>query len=253
MSVSLDGVSVKSLCAAPVKLAVMQPYFFPYLGYFQLIHAVDNFVVYDDVQYMKGGWINRNRILINGQPAWISLPIEPGSTYSQICERKISDREFGKARIKILGQLHAAYRRAPHYSAISQMVEEVLDYEERSVPLFILNSLEKVSQYLGIGTKFQLSSALDKADSGLCGKERVFAICKAVGATTYINAIGGRDLYHEEDFAAHSVDLRFIAMDHIEYAQGDTPFVPYLSIIDVLMFNDRATVQQYLQRYTLQM
>ncbi|MBK8102684.1 MAG: WbqC family protein [Cellvibrionales bacterium] len=235
-----------------MKLAIMQPYFFPYLGYFQLIHAADKFVVYDDVQYMKGGWINRNRILMDGKPAWISLPVMPDSTYSHINQRTVSTREYEKSKIKILGQLQAGYRKAPFFAETLPLVKTILDDEEKSLAHFICSSLTIMCEYLGIKTPLVLSSAIAKNDDECSGVDRVFAICRATGAKTYINSIGGRELYRTEDFSAQGIDLRFIAMDSMEYAQGATVFVPYLSIIDVLMFNGRDTTQSLLQQYSLQ-
>jgi hypothetical protein len=235
----------------PMKAALMQPYFFPYLGYFQLIKAVDQFIVYDDVQYMKGGWINRNRILMENKPAWISLPVPPDSVSSEIRERRLSEREYEKSRIKILGQLHAAYRKAPHYAETRQLVESILAYDEPCLSLFLFNSLQKTSQHLGIETPLVLSSALQKNDSALSGRDRVIAICKSVSATTYINSMGGRELYNVEEFAAEKIKLQFIEMSPIYYQQGGENFVPYLSIIDVMMFNDKTAIGQHLQQYTL--
>src|SRR5690606_16364670 len=115
-------------------------------GYFQLIHSVDKFVVYDDVQYMKGGWINRNRILVAGDPAWISLPVMPDSTYSDINQRAISVREFDKSKTKILGQLHAGYRKTSFYKETLQLVKMVLDCEEKNLSIFIANSLKVICE-----------------------------------------------------------------------------------------------------------
>lgn len=235
-----------------MQLALMQPYFFPYLGYFQLVNAVDVFVVYDDVQYMKGGWINRNRILLDGAPAWISLPVMPSESTHNICEKTISGREYDKHRTKILGQLHAAYRKVPFYKETLPIIESILSFENLSLSAFIFNSLQKICRYLGIDTPLVLSSTLNKNDENMSGADRVIAICESQDASTYVNAIGGRELYRAEDFAAKNIDLRFIEMHPITYAQGGAEFVPYLSIIDVLMFNERSVVQQMLQQYSLQ-
>lgn len=234
-----------------MKVALMQPYFFPYLGYFQLVGAVDRFIVYDDVQYMKGGWINRNRILMQNKPAWISLPVSPDSVSSKIYERRISRKEHEKSRIKIMGQLHAAYRKAPHYAATRQLVEVILAFEESSLSLFLFNGLQITCTHLGIETPLVLSSDIQKDDEGLSGADRVIAICKAMQADMYVNAIGGRELYSADDFLAANMDLRFISMEPITYSQGSEEFVPHLSIIDVMMFNEPAVIRQYLQQYTL--
>lgn len=232
-----------------MKVAVMQPYFFPYLGYFQLIAAVDHFIAWDDVQYINRGWVNRNRILLNDEPAYITLALEKAPQTANINERRIADSKV--TATKILGQLHAAYRKAPHYAETRQLVEDVLAYDEPSLSLFLFNGLQKTSQHLGIQTPQTLASTLQKNDGGLSGSNRIIAICKSVSATAYINSIGGRDLYRQDDFSAENLDLKFIEMAPIQYKQNSGNFVPYLSIIDVLMFNGREDTRQYLQQYTL--
>lgn len=232
-----------------MKAAVMQPYFFPYLGYFQLIAAVDHFVAWDDVQYINRGWVNRNRILLNGEPAYVTLALEKAPQTANINERRIIDRTVTTQ--KILGQLHAAYRKAPHYDETRALVERVLAYESDNLGLFLFNSLGEVCRHLGISTALQLSSRMPKDDAGLTGSARVIAICQATGATTYVNAIGGRELYDAADFANAGLDLRFIEMLPCEYSQLPGNFVPYLSIIDVMMFNDLSTIRTFLQRYAL--
>lgn len=232
-----------------MKLAVMQPYFFPYLGYYQLIAAVDRFVVWDDVQYIQRGWVNRNRILLNGEPAYINLPIEKAPQSAYISERKLAD--LSAAAPKLLGQLHSAYRKAPHYQAVRELVESVLKISESNLGVFLFESLKLVCDYLEIDTELVLSSSLSKNDAGLTGSQRVIALAKANAATMYINAIGGRELYREADFVAEGIDLRFIKMHDIEYSQGNDSFVPYLSMVDVLMFNSKVQIQDFLRRYTL--
>ena len=140
-----------------MKVAIMQPYFFPYLGYFQLIAAVDSFIAWDDVQYINRGWVNRNRILLNGEPTYITLPLEKAPQTANINERRIADS--ATTAKKILGQLHAAYRKAPHYAETRQLVEDILVDGEVSLSLFLFNSLQKISQHLGIATPLVLASA----------------------------------------------------------------------------------------------
>lgn len=233
-----------------MKVAVMQPYFFPYLGYYQLIAAVDRFVVWDDVQYIQRGWVNRNRILLNGEPTYINLPVEKASQSAYINERNVAD--LTAAAPKLLGQLHSAYRKAPHYQATKQLVEAVLALPEKNLGRFLYQSLKLVCQYLEISTELVLSSELEKEDSGLSGSERVIALAKANQATMYVNAIGGRELYAAEDFESSGIALRFIAMDEINYSQMQPSFVPYLSMIDVLMFNSKDQIQEMLTKYQLQ-
>jgi hypothetical protein len=220
------------------------------LGYFQLIAAVDRFIAWDDVQYIQRGWVNRNRILLNGEPSYITLAIEKAAQTAHINERYIAD---GAATAKkILGQLHSAYRKAPFYEETRALVVDILGRQENNLGHFLFDSLQVVCKHLAINTELLLSSSLQKNDAGFAGSDRIIAICESQGASTYINAIGGRALYHAEDFAAKNIDLRFIEMHPITYAQGGAEFVPYLSIIDVLMFNERSVVQQMLQQYSLQ-
>lgn len=233
-----------------MKVAVMQPYFFPYLGYFQLMAAVDRFIAWDDVQYIQRGWVNRNRILLNGEPAYITLPVEKAPQTAYISERQVAD--LASASGKLLGQLHAAYRKAPHYAETRALVEQILACEERNLGRFLFNGLQQVCEHLGIKTTLLLSSALEKNDAGLSGSERILALCEAQGADMYVNAIGGRELYSPDMFAARGIELRFIAMGPVRYAQNVADFVPHLSIIDVLMFNERDVVRQFLQQYTLE-
>jgi hypothetical protein len=235
-----------------MKLAVMQPYFFPYLGYFQLIAAVDKFIVWDDVQYIQRGWVNRNRILLNGEPTYITLPLEKAHLTANINERVLAD--MTAASNKMLGQLHAAYRKAPHYQETRVLFEEVLAQPARNLGEFLFQGLQCVCAHLDIKTELVLSSTIHKASAVAgSGSARILAMCKEQQATMYINAIGGRELYRPEDFAAQGMDLRFIAMDNMEYPQGGAPaFVPYLSIIDVLMHNGKEATQAMLQQYSLQ-
>lgn len=235
--------------ASAMKVAVMQPYFFPYLGYYQLIAAVDRFVVWDDVQYIQRGWVNRNRILLNGEPVYINLPVEKAPQSAYISERKVAD--LNAAAPKMLGQLHSAYRKAPQYLAARELVEAVLNIKESNLGLFLYKSLQLVCDYLELSTELVLSSSLQKEDAGLSGSQRVIALAKANQATMYINAIGGRELYQAADFTAEGIDLRFIKMHDIEYQQGSEAFVPYLSMVDVLMFNSKEQIQDFLQQYAL--
>ncbi len=218
----------------------MQPYFFPYLGYFQLIAAVDVFVVYDNIQYVKGGWINRNRLCRNGEAVMFSLPLRRASDYLDVRERELAG-DFKPE--KLLNQFKGAYRRAPYYREVLALLEKTLMHPDLNLFGFLHHSLRVVCEHLGLETEI---------DHALRKHEKVLALCHALGAETYVNAIGGVDLYSTEDFAHAGVDLKFIRMQPIEYAQFDAPFVPALSIIDVLMFNSRNTVRGYIaERYEL--
>lgn len=216
-----------------MKIAIMQPYFFPYIGYFQLIAAVDLFVLYDNIQYTKKGWINRNRILLNGSDTFISVPLKKDCDTLDVRQRELAaDFKPGK----LLAQLDGAYRKAPFYTHTMALAESTLRHDTRNLFTFLHSSLIKTCAHLGLSTPIHVSSGID-IDHALKGQDKVLAICKATGARTYINAIGGQALYAAEDFRREGIELRFIRSQPFAYDQWDAPFVPWLSLIDVLMFN----------------
>ncbi len=214
-------------------LAVMQPYFLPYVGYFQLINAADLFIVYDNIKYTKKGWINRNRFLLNGKDAVFSIPLKKDSDSLDIKEREIS-ADFKKS--KLLNQIREAYRRAPYFARTFPLVERIVLEKETNLFKFILNSIKETCESLAIGTEIVVSSSL-RIDHSLPGKTKVLALCRHVGADVYINAIAGQELYSKEDFSAHGIELKFLKTKPFEYRQLGDKFVPWLSIIDVMMFN----------------
>ncbi len=224
-----------------MRLAIMQPYFMPYVGYFQLIAAVDLFIVYDNIKYTKKGWINRNRMLVNGKDETFSLPLQSDSDSLNIDQRVLAG-DFN--REKLLNKISGAYRRAPHFVDVYPLVEEIVRYEESNLFRFLHHSIVKTCVHLGIGTEIRASSGV-AIDHSLASQEKVLAICHAVGANTYVNAIGGRELYLVEAFRAKHVDLKFIQSKPFEYAQFGAAFVPWLSIIDVMMFNNCESVKKY--------
>lgn len=216
-----------------MKVAIMQPYFLPYIGYFQLINAVDTFVIYDNIQYTKKGWINRNRYLVNGEAADFSLPLKKDSDYLDIRGRRIADDFDGK---KLLNKLREAYRKAPCFEGVFPLLEGIISHSDPNLFRFIHHSVTEICKALGIHTKVIVSSTLDM-DHTLRSQEKVLAICEHLGAKTYINAIGGIDLYSRETFASQGIDLRFLRALPMEYPQLGRAFVPWLSILDVMMFN----------------
>lgn len=230
------------------RVAIMQPYFFPYIGYFQLIAAVDQFVVYDNIKYTKKGWINRNRFLLNGQDMMFSVPLKKDSDSLDVCERELAanfDREH------LLNQLIGAYRRAPYFDQTFSLVELIVRYEERNLFRYLHHSIVQTCKHLGITTDIKISSEIN-INHGLHAQDKVLALCEALCATTYLNAIGGVELYSREAFQAKGVELKFIKSSPFEYEQFSEPFVPWLSIIDVLMFNPLPVVQQQIKNgYTL--
>lgn len=222
-----------------MKIAIMQPYFFPYIGYFQLIAAVDLFIIYDEIQYTKKGWINRNRMLRNGGDAIFSLPLEKASDYLDIRDRKIA-ASFDQRKLK--AQIEGAYRKAPEFGRVMPLVEAALSQEGDNLFDFISHTLHLTCAQLNIETPIQKSSLIERSATPLKAQERVIDICKCAGATTYINPIGGLDLYDSAAFSAAGMKLFFLRARNIEYKQFGDPFVPFLSIIDVMMFNSTSSI-----------
>lgn len=218
----------------------MQPYFLPYVGYFQLIALVDQFIVYDNIKYTKKGWVNRNRMLLHGKDAIFSLPLKKGSDFLNIVERNLST-DFD--RTKLLNQIKGTYSRAPYFESTYRILEKIVDYEEVNLFSYIHHSILRLCEYLGIKTEILISSEIG-IDHSLKGQEKVLALCKIVGADTYINTIGGVELYAKDAFRIQGIDLQFIKALPFEYAQFRKPFVPRLSIVDSLMFNPLDRVQE---------
>lgn len=223
-----------------MKTAIMQPYFLPYIGYFQLIQSADVFILYDNIKYTKKGWINRNRMLSNGKDVVFSLPLKGASDALDVRERELAT-DFDPQ--KLLNQMAGAYRRAPYFSEVFPWLEEVLRHQDHNLYAFLYHSVVATCRYLDITTEIRRSSDV-AADHGLKGQERVLALCDAVGASVYINAIGGVELYSREEFQRRGITLRFIKSRPFEYGQFGGEFIPWLSIVDVLMFNPLAHVQE---------
>ena len=221
------------------RLAIMQPYFFPYIGYFQLIAAVDLFIVYDNIKYTKKGWINRNRMLQNGKDVMFSLPLKSDSDCRDVCERELAANFH---RDKLLNQFKGAYRHAPYFAQTFPLVERVVRHEDANLFRFLHHSIVKTCEHLGITTGIRISSEI-AIDHDLTNQGKVLALCEAVGASTYVNAIGGMELYSNETFREKGVDLKFIQSNPFEYPQFGDAFVPWLSMIDVMMFNPLDAIQ----------
>lgn len=226
-----------------MKLSIMQPYFFPYIGYFQLIAASDKFVIYDNIKYTKKGWINRNRFLLNGKDVVFSIPLVKDSDFLDVRDRSIS---IEYQRDKLIRQIQAAYRRAPHFEKIFPDIASIVNYGSNNLFEYICHSVEYVCRLLGIETKLIISSHVP-VSRNLKGEDKVLAICKELGAKQYINTSGGIGLYSRERFQAEGVDLVFIKTRGIEYQQFEKPFIENLSIIDALMFNSLDQIKHWIQ------
>lgn len=230
-----------------MKTAIMQPYFFPYIGYFQLIHAVDVFVVYDNIKYTKKGWINRNRILQHGEASVISIPIQKDSDFLDVRDRRVAPT-FNPT--KLMNKIHAAYHKAPYFKEVSRFIEQVIYHHEENLFEYIYHSIVKICDYLGLDTKVVISSTLD-IDHTWRAQDKVIAICKALDSTHYINPIGGTSLYSKADFQRNGLQLSFLQTRDLVYTQYENSFVPFLSIIDVMMFNSPEEITDMLNQYDL--
>lgn len=226
----------------------MQPYFLPYIGYWQLLNAVDRYVLYDDVHYINRGWINRNRILINGAPSYLTIPLHGASQNKKICEIQVGIDD--KYRTKNLRMVELAYKKAPWFEQVFPLYENILQNPEQNLAAYLEYSIRKVCSYLKIETEILLSSSLPK-DPALKGQDKILDLCRQLDATDYINAIGGRALYDPAAFAANGIRLHFLQTGDVKYPQFGMEFCPSLSILDVMMFNSPEDVQRYLRQYQL--
>jgi len=231
-----------------MKLAIMQPYLFPYIGYFQLINAVDTFVIYDDVNYITRGWINRNRILVNGKAQLFTMPLVKASPHKYIKDITLHDLPIWKG--KFLKTLNLHYRKAPFFQDTFSLVKKVFACNSLSLADFLTVSLRLLCEHLEIRVNIVRSSA-QYDNTELKGMARIIDICQQVEAEVYINPIGGSGLYSKQDFKKNGIVLKFLESEQFSYDQFGAEFIPWLSIIDVLMFNDRAMVRKVLDRYRL--
>lgn len=223
-----------------------QPYFLPYLGWWQLLKAADLFFIADDFNFIKSGWIARNRILIDGKPHYYRIEIKRSGSY-----RLINQLEIMPVNVKEkLKTLEFAYRKAPYFENGFTLAERILTYPESNLSLFLENSIREVCSFLGITTPLERTSDLE-GNALYKREERIYDYCHRKGADTYVNAIGGMALYDPEDFARHGITLKFLRSGLPEYPQFKEPFVERLSILDAIMFNSPEALQVMLDDYTL--
>lgn len=230
------------------RVAIMQPYVFPYIGYFHLAQASDLFVFYDDVQYTTRGWINRNRILLNGMDHLFTVPVAGASQSKtigetmQACDAAWTDRFYRT--------LQHAYRKAPEFTRAMEPVMAAFSTPGDSIADLAIRSIEAVHDYLGLPFRHTRSSACAPDTRGLERADRLIEITRDLGYAAYVNAPGGATLYEKGYFAERGVELGFVESGEVLYRQyAADSFIPSLSIIDVLMFNDIATVKDLLRRY----
>jgi hypothetical protein len=231
-----------------MKVGIMQPYLFPYIGYYQLVNAVDKFVFLDDVNYINKGWINRNNILINGKANLFTIPLQNASQNRVINEISVAE---GNWREKLLRTIEMGYKKAPEFSFVFPLLLNVLNANESLISNLCKASIKSIAEYLQFNTEF-VNSSTTYNNNDLKGEERIINICERENATDYINPIGGLTLYNKVRFNEKNIDLHFIRTSAITYQQWGTEFVPWLSIIDVLMFNSKMKVKELMSNYVVE-
>jgi len=232
-----------------MKIGIMQPYFFPYIGYWELINAVDKYVIYDDVNYINRGWINRNNILVNGEAKLINLQMNKASQNKLINEIDIKHNDIYNE--KLLKTIKESYSKAPFIKNFFPLVESVINQDETNIAKYLAFSIREVCKYLNIETEILISSEIKK-NTELKGQDKILEICHLLSADQYINAIGGKALYSNDDFDSQGIALKFLKTHDIRYKQiVENAFVPNLSIIDVMMFNEPERINVMLDNYEL--
>lgn len=230
-----------------MKIAIMQPYFFPYIGYWQLVSSVDLFVVYDIGKFRPYGWINRNRIKVNEQPCYISIPVHRSPNLLIKNELIVERQHFQK---KLIKTLQSAYGKAPYFHQCMDAISDGIGTQTDNLTEYLVENMLKIVAYLDIQTKMVLASELpiQYAESA---QQRGIAICNFFEADTYINAIGGMSLYSKDFFEENDITLKFIKNQSGEYQQGKGEYIADLSIIDVMMYNSKEEIQKMLKQYAL--
>ena len=233
-----------------MNVGMMQPYLFPYLGYFQLLNAVDVFVFADDVNFIKGGFINRNRILLKKEEYFITVPCMKKSQNKLINEIQISERPKGYPE-GILLTIRQAYNKAPFFDDVFPIIESIFNSEVDSISILAASSVKLVSKYLKINVDFKFSSVSFNHTKGQEKSIRLINISKELGGNTYINPIGGTNIYDQKCFESQGIELNFLESEAITYPQFSDKFIPNLSIIDVMMHNSLEDVNKLLNKYRL--
>lgn len=229
----------------------MQPYLFPYLGYFQLIHVVDKFIFYDDVNFIKQGWVNRNKILLNGNEFLFTIPLEKESSFKLIVQTEINENLFNNWKIKFYRTLAQAYKKAPNFEIVYALISSALEMNSLVISDLACESINLVCNYLGIKTKCAKSSEQNYHNDILKASDRVIDICLKESANEYFNPIGGKELYSKEEFLLNGLNLHFISSGLKPYKQFNNDFIPSLSIIDIMMFNSKDEILKMLGCYDI--
>ncbi len=213
------------------------------------MNIADEFVVYDNIEFTKKGWINRNRILVNGRDRYITIPLKKDSDYLNVVDRHLATN-WSNERTKMLNRITESYRRAPEFEIIFPKIESCIMFEETNLFKFIFNSLVAIKNHLEIKSTLVVSSSIP-VDHNLKAEKKIIEICKLRKANTYINPIGGINLYNKDTFNREDIKLNFLKSSNITYRQFDNEFIPWLSIIDVMMFNPKEKIKEFLNSYEL--
>lgn len=235
-----------------MKLAIMQPYFLPYLGYFSLIKHTDEFILFDTVQFIRHGWIERNRILkpSNGWQ-YIMVPLKKHSRETIIKDIEINNDQQWKE--KILAQLQHYKKQAPYFSNVIDILNEIFSKEYATIVDLNLASLKTVCYYLGINTPIQVFSLMNiDIEPANAPDEWALNICKALGnVDEYWNPPGGQSFFNKKKYENADINLKFHSAILTDYDQKRNVFEPGLSIIDVMMFNSVDEINKMLDNYEL--
>lgn len=248
-----------------MKLAIMQPYFFPYIGYFQLIRAVDKYIIYDNLNFIKDAWINRNRIPVkNSGITLISVPLKSKSSFQKIRDTCIDNSQKWKDKLKKTIILN--YQKSPMFEEVFPVIDKIIDYDTDKIAEFNFNLIRSISKYIGTKTMIETDSGKYMHIEDILGDNqllslrypdtdlrtiRILEICKQENADKFYNAIGGMELYSKDIFGSHNIELKFLKTSDLEYKQFKDSFIPHMSIIDVLMFNTVGQINNLMDKFEL--
>lgn len=228
----------------------MQPYFLPYIGYWQLINASDKIIIYDDVKYTKKGWINRNSFLSrNKKIKKFSIYLNKSSDQSLINEKTISE-EWNKERVKILSNIYLTYKESISFKSKFKIIEEIFMHEDKNLFNFILNSIERIKEYLEIETEVLISSKIIDTQK-LKKEKKIFALSRKIDEKEYLNFKNGEKMYSKKTFSENNLKLFFINKNFFKYNQNTKKFYDNLSIIDLIMRNNKKKIKEFLNCYEI--
>jgi hypothetical protein len=234
-----------------LRLSIMQPYIFPYIGYFHLINSSDKIVFCDDVTYIKQGWINRNRIISNNAPLFFSVPIQEKSSLKLIKNTLVKNDTFPIWRIKFLKTIKYSYSKAPNFEPSYKLIDSVLNSDFDSISDLAINSITSIYDYLGLEINYLKSSLISPNCEGIDKIDRVANITKGLGYNKFINPIGGKDLYSKKVFKQRDVDLYFVKSMPLTYKQFNSKHIEWLSIIDIIMFLNKEEIINKFSAYNI--